>query len=108
MRKKVLHYQMPPLHVERDVDHHTGKARDGWMVFDESGNITEGPFKSRAEARRFLRDIKAGRMQLGGSARYAANRTPGERGETQAGVDAGKIAQKKYEAALHKWRRGGK
>lgn len=55
------------LYIERYED---DREHEGWEVFDETGNVTEGPFLTREEARRFVRDLKQGRMQLSGSARY--------------------------------------
>jgi hypothetical protein len=57
------------LYIERYPDGHPHKSK-GWEVFDESGNVTEGPFRTREEATKFVRDLKLGRMQLSGSARY--------------------------------------
>jgi len=103
-RGEVVVELMPRLYVWKIPTSQGQETELGWEVSDESGNICEGPFTTREEARLFRRDILTSRMQLGGSERYAAFWTPGERGITRGVVDAGKIAQKEYEAELAKWR----
>jgi hypothetical protein len=71
------------LYVDRITDRH------GWDVFDETGNICEGPFRSRAEARRYRHDLFAGKIILSGSARYHSPEL-----------------EKKYQQWLEEWRKG--
>jgi hypothetical protein len=105
---EVIVVPMPRLYVDKISTVQGREPESGWEVGDESGNILEGPFTTREEARRFRRDILTGRMQLGGSARYAAFWTPGEIGVSKEVVEAGKIAQKEYEARLAEWRKESK
>ena len=42
----------------------------GWLLSDESGNVVEGPFETRAEARSYLDDLRKGLVHLSGSGRY--------------------------------------
>jgi len=84
-----------------------GLGKSGWEISDESGDVVEGPFVSRQEARDYLRDLQSGKVQLGEQGRYMATAPLGN-GVTQKAIDAGKVAQTQYEANLVKWRAGRK
>ena len=73
------------LSVQKDPSYPTFVC---WGIWDVSGDVAEGPFRTREEARAYLRDLQSGKRWLGGSARY---RNP--------------VLEKQYQDGLVAWRK---